>query len=591
MTSTPTDPSEPRRGRLSLLVRIAETLNSGRGFETDLEEVLAMVAEELDAAAVSLCLPQNGKDSPELRVAFARRGEEMRTSLLDVELGLRDQVRSSGEPLRVDDAREEPGFRGSVEQRFDIEPRSLLAVPLRDRERVLGILFAVREERDPFTYTEEVLLQAVADRLTAWVENDALLRELRQDLEERELLLQVSREVGQTLDLGQVLERVFDALNPVVPFDAAAIFLADEEDDLALGAQRGYDSSDAISLVPKDTGIIGMARRSARGVAIEQVEEEPEYFEVRESTQSEMAVPIASGGQVVGVINLESDQPGFYGDRELRIAELIAAHVGSAIANARLHESRLRHLQVDHELGLAREIQLSLLPDRPPETDLLDLSAVNVPSSAVGGDYYDHLLLGERHLALVLADVSGHGLSAALLTASMRTGFRLLAREDPEPSQMARRLNRSLAESSPPNQYVAAVLAFLDLEQGRLRICNAGHVPPLLVQEGQVERLAGGGLPLGLFADATYESREFEIRPGALIAFYTDGITEATDPEGEELGLERLEELVASHRSTDPRQVLDRIRLEVRRHRGRRGGHDDDITLVVARWKGPRSAA
>lgn len=578
----------PRRGRLDLLLRIAETLNSGKGFQADLERVLALLAEELDASAVSLCVPEERGGGAELRVAFAERGVEMRTALLDVELSLREEVRRTGQPLRYEDATEEPRFQATVERRFGLEPRALVAVPLRRREsEVVGILFAVREEPRGFTRSDEVLLQTVADRLTAWVENDSLLRQLRQELEERELLLQVSREVGQTLDLDQVLDRVFEALQPVVPFDAAAIFLTDDDEDLVLGAQRGYGDSDAISLVPGDAGIIGLTRRLRRGVLIAQVDGHPDYLEARPSTQSEMAVPISSAGRIVGVINLESDRPGFYNERHLRVAELIAAHVGSAIANARLHHSQLRQLQVDHELGLAREIQLSLLPDRPPNTPELELAAINVPSSEVGGDYYDYLQLEDQRLALILADVSGHGLSAALLTASMRIGFRILAREDAEPAAIARRLSAVLFESTPANQYVAAVIVVLDLQTGTARYTNAGHVPPLLVQGGKVDRMMGGGVPLGVFANSAYESRDVQLTTGALLALYTDGISEAEDRHGDQFGIDGMEEVLTNHRSADPRQVLNQVRLAVRRHRGRRGGHQDDITLVVARWKGP----
>lgn len=581
------DPA-PRRGRLRLLVRIGEMLNSGAGFDADLERVLALTAEELDASAISLCVPQDRGGAEELRVAFARRGAEMRTALMDVELGLRDEVLRTGRPLRVDDVTQEPRFRGSIERRFGVEPRALVAAPLRARDRMVGVVFAIREEPVGFSRTDEALLQTVADRLAAWVENDTLLLRLREDLQERELLLQVSREVGQTLDLRQVLERVFDSLQPVVPFDAAAIFLCDEDGDLSLGAQRGYADSDAISLVPADAGIVGLAGRLRRGVVIAQVDGHPDYLEARASTQSEMAVPIVSAGRVVGVINLESDQPGFYSERSLRIAELIAAHVGSAIANARLHRSRLRELQVQHELELAREIQLSLLPDRPPATDRVELAAVNVPSSTVGGDYYDYLLLDGGRLVLIVADVSGHGLSAALLTASMRTGFRLLARRTREPAEIAARLSDVLFESSPANQYVSAVILDLDLESGALSFCNAGHVPPFLLQGGETVRLEGGGFPLGLFDRAVYSSRTLRLAPASLLAVYTDGIPEAEDRGGSEFGLERLQEVLARRRTETPRQVVHRVRLAVRRHRGRRGGHRDDITLLVARWKGPQ---
>lgn len=583
-----TDPDADVR----LLLEIAETLNAGEGFEAGLERVLERVARDLDATAAGLCVRSNESPRRGLRVAFARPGSRLETARVDSPGGVRRRVLDTGISLRGDDLREEPEYAPAIDRRFGIEPRSYLVVPLRVRDDVIGALYVVRVERRAFDTRDQQVLEAIASKLAVWVQNDVLLRELHDELAERKLLMRVSRQVGETIELERVLELVFDALRPEVPFDAAAIFLTSGDDgSLEMNAQRGYETPEAIRHVPQGRGIIGRVQRTLHGALIDDVREHTDYLEARPATRSEMAVPIVSAGRSIGVINLESDRVNAYDARSLRIAEAIAGQVSSAVANARLHASRLERLQVEHELGLAREIQLSLLPEQHHRSEGIEISAVNVPSSAVGGDYYDYLVEGQDHAVLVLADVSGHGLSAALLTASMRTGFRLLARQTRDPAEIARRLSEALYESSPANQFVAAVIAVLDLQTGTLRYCNAGHIPPLLVgPAGETRSVWGGGIPLGLLHDAAYETRQTELRPGELLAFYTDGISEAEDDHGEQLGVDAVHATFLEHRDQPLGTIVNATRLLVRGHRGRRGGHLDDITLLTARWTGPSRA-
>lgn len=576
-------------GRLRLLLRVAETLDSEAKFEDLLHRALAVVAEALDASAASLCVPESHEDGGELRVSFVHRGDGMETALLRAELGLRDVVLEHGRPLRVDDVLEEPDYRGTLENAFDVEPRALLAVPMQRKRRVIGLLVATRDRPRPFTEEDQHLLEAVSDQFAAAVQTDTLMRQLRLELQERELLLKVSRKVGRSLDLDRVLEEIFDALGSVVPFDAAAIFLVDERDgSLSVGAHRGYDGAEGrISHLAEGEGIVGVALEELRGMTIDRVRDHPRYVEARASTQSEMAVPIVSAGRAVGVINLESDVEGFYEERDLRVAELVAGHVASALVNARLHRREIRDMQVQHELEVAREIQLGLLPGRRLKLDQVAIDATNVPSSTVGGDYYDFVRIDERHLALVIADVSGHGLSAALLMASMRTGVHMLLDRPREPDEIASRLNRLLYEASPANQYVTAVIALLDVETGDMRFCNAGHLPPLVVGPARQQSLYGGGRPLGMFADTTYVTHALRLARGETVVFLTDGLTELRDGDGCELGREPIAATVREHLDAPLRQVTTAVRSTARAHRDRSVGPEDDITLMLVRWSPP----
>lgn len=584
-------PNAAGRDDVRTLMRIADALTSGRPLAVELEVVLEIVATSLDASGATLCVPDPAAYGRELRVSFARRGGSMETAVLDVDLGIREQVLRSGESLAIADTRLEPRFRDTIESVFGVEPRALLAVPVRGREKVVGLLVAVRERPRAFSNDDRNLLEAIAGRISVAVENDELMRQLRRELQEHELLLEISREVGRTLDLDKVLEQLFDALHRVVPFDAAAVFLVHLADaSLQLAAQRGYADEASIREIPAGRGIISAALDGLCGLRIADVRDHPRYLPARPSTRSEMAVAIVSAGEPVGVINLESDLADSFRERDLRITEMIAAHVASAIMNARRHRDRLQSSRVEHELALAREIQIGLFPAGAPPTSAVEWDAINQPASAVGGDYYDYLLTVDRRLWLLIADVSGHGLSAALLTAAMQTGFRLLAREVDDPAVVAARLNEILFETSPANQFVAAVISILDLDTGDLRYCNAGHLPALVVGTDQVRELRGGGLPLGMFASAEYTTASVQLVPGELLAFYTDGIPEASNLDGEEFGVDAMLELVQEHRDGEITAIIPAVRVALRAHRGRQGDHSDDKTMMVVRWLGPLRA-
>ena len=231
----------PQADRERLLLQIARSLNSTLELEEALQAVLCLVGEALDAAAVSVFVPQGDEHSDELNITFARRGGPLETVLLSTELGLSGGVMRAGEPVLVTDVREAPGYRATLESAFGIGTRALLAVPLRRRGEVIGLIEAVRERPRPFGAPDLEFLEAISDEVAVAVENATLVQRLQHDLAERQLLLEVSRQVGSSLDIAEVFDQIFDSLMEVVPYDAAGIFLVDRaSSEIMVSAQRGY---------------------------------------------------------------------------------------------------------------------------------------------------------------------------------------------------------------------------------------------------------------------------------------------------------------------------------------------------------------
>ena len=240
---------------------------------------------------------------------------------------------------------------------------------------------------------------------------------------------------------------------------------------------------------------------------------------------------------------------------------------------------------LERELSVAREVQRELLPREVPAVAGLELAGVCLPAIAVGGDYYDYLQAGDGRLGLVIADVSGKGVPAALLMASLQASMRSHFPTAASPERLAASLNDALFRSSSAARYATAFLATFDSETRRLSYSNAGHLPAIVVRDEDTIRCHEGGLPIGLFESADYETGALTLAPGDLLALFTDGVTESpAAPDGDEFGAERLADLLRAHRARPLDAVIDTVLGALLDWSGPVDAHDD-VTLVLARMR------
>lgn len=251
-----------------------------------------------------------------------------------------------------------------------------------------------------------------------------------------------------------------------------------------------------------------------------------------------------------------------------------------------LQETRVRELatqRMEEELRLAKVIQDRLLPSGPPVLDQLELAGMSLPAREVGGDYYDYLLLDDGRLGLAVADVSGKGTPAALLMSAFRAALRSQDLGVLGPAETMARINRFIHESVDPGKFITAYLALLDPATGQIRYANAGHDAPLVVgRDGSVTELTGGGLILGMLPQIVYDEASSMLDRGSLLAIFTDGVTEAQNPEGEFYGAERLAEALQRHRARPCAEILHSLTDEIAGFAGD-GPQSDDITVILAR--------
>jgi len=330
-------------------------------------------------------------------------------------------------------------------------------------------------------------------------------------------------------------------------------------------AQANVKLQDAMSIV---------AQRLRAVVAI------PLY--AKDRTNSTESLIQSQRGHFLGVVYLDSRRPAAFSKLERQILDALAVEAASILDNARLVEYERQRQRLEQELSIARNIQQALLPGRLQNFPHLDVTGINTPCLAVGGDYFDIFPISGERTAFLIADVSGKGLGAALLTTMLQGAFSGMA-EGVDPSRIFSQINRFLTGHTEVERYATLFFGVLDNE-GNLEFINAGHPSPLVVRQGEIiEPFADGSLPVGLIAGANYETQHVKLQLNDTVVLFSDGITEAMDPDEELFGLPRLRDSLRG-RHDAPLQDLQTSVLESVQNFGRGASQADDITLLLLRY-------
>jgi serine phosphatase RsbU (regulator of sigma subunit) len=301
-------------------------------------------------------------------------------------------------------------------------------------------------------------------------------------------------------------------------------------------------------------------------------------------------------GTLFGSVMILISQPYFALARMRTVSMVVLVNAALAIVVGialRTYDSMRRQIEaqyqalrekeaMERELSIAREVQRELLPRASPAVAGLTIAGACRPAIGVGGDYFDYLTFSDDRLGIVIADVAGKGIPAALLMAGLQASVRSIATPAADPGEVNRLLNCMLYRSTATSRYATLVFAIYDARRRLLIYSNAGHFPPLHLHAGGVSRLNADGIPLGLMEEARYGQGERLLSPGDLVVLYTDGIVEAPDRTGTEFGEQRLVETLERNRGRDLEEIILNVMGDVERWTGGGVAHDD-ATLVLVR--------
>jgi serine phosphatase RsbU (regulator of sigma subunit) len=405
-------------------------------------------------------------------------------------------------------------------------------------------------------------------------------------------LLALISKVGITLlspaTLNQTLEQVVSLVFEAVPADRCLIMMRDQgSEDLRVAVARLRDRVGEVGEIRVSRNVLDEVVIRGNSVLTSDAQHDPRFASgtmVLQGVRSVLAVPLGVENKVFGIIYADSPiAEGRFTEDHLKVLATLASVAAIRVENARLVEARLERERLERELALASEIQQRFQPTAPPHLDGYELQGISFPCYEIGGDYYDFIEREDGRLVIALGDVSGKGTAAALLMSSLHAAVHAQSASHDSLVATISAVNRYLADNIPANRFVTLFYAELDPESGALSFLNAGHNPPLIVHAaGTVEQLASGGLPLGIKRDAEYREGRTLLQKGDVLVIYSDGVTEAVSPTGEEFGATRLYEVVSRNVTASAAGIRDRIESSLTKF-AQGTSAADDITLVIVK--------
>ena len=417
-------------------------------------------------------------------------------------------------------------------------------------------------------------------------------RRLRKAIEELSILNELGRVISSTMDSQAVMEMIVKRSVRAISAEQGAITLVEESSSSPFKTLiRAADSSRERAKLRIDQNIVGWMIIHKTPLLSNDVQNDQNLRMFRTSSaatlKSLLCVPLLVKSKLIGILTLfnkKNDQN--FTEDDQRLLAIIATQSGQVLETARLYEQEQAKLALEREVNAAREIQKSLLPKDIPGMPGIEVAAHSVPALEVGGDYYDFIPLSDGHVEMVLADVSGKGLGAALLAAMGKGVLYSEVTRTQHPKAVIAETNRIIRQYLQRKSFITLLLALIDTSRRTLSVCCAGHCPPIVYKESQhaAEWLRVRGAALNFMEDLQCEEARLTLETGDVYVFFSDGITEAANARGELFGDERLKSLVEASHEQEAGEILNSILTAVSLF-STGAKQSDDQTVVVLKVK------
>ncbi|MBZ5495194.1 MAG: SpoIIE family protein phosphatase [Acidobacteriia bacterium] len=590
-------PESASRNKLAILDSASQLLNEISVELTsilDLDKLLQKVAQmtlrfiDYDFFAILLIDEDSEHFIWKTSVGFSE--ESYRTfQRLSIHKGLVGRAVRTGRPVVVNNVEQDRDYI-PVQTVSGRRPKAELVLPLIIKDRTIGVLVLGSALRGFFRQHHLGALTPLAAQIAVAIENASLYEEKSRDALAKRVISEIAKEMTSILELDELLNRIATLMRRVIEYEILGIFLYDAERQcLELKVAIGYaeETVSRFQSLPIGVGLLGHAVRERQTLVSTDLPNDGRAISVRASagcwTQSEVAIPLISRHRLLGGLVVESCNPKYFKPERLEILEMLARQMAVSIDNAQLFQQVLaKEQKLETDFALARDLQRSMIPSTAPQLKGYEIATVYKPAESLGGDYYDFLWMDGDHIVLTIGDVSGKGVAAAITMAATRSALRFAARLNSSPSRTLYHVNRRLFRDVKKRTYVTLFYAVLEVKAGLCRWSNAGHFPPLLLRaDGSSQELSAGGTPLGMFDRSRYAAGRTQLRPGDLILFYTDGVTEALNESGEEFGRDRLAAALRRKSHQTAREILRTLSGELNKFTRGMEQHDDMTAFIL----------
>jgi len=418
-------------------------------------------------------------------------------------------------------------------------------------------------------------------------------RKTKRQLERDEQIYQLTTLVAGKFSLQEVLDRLAEAAVKIVGVKACSIRLLDEEtDDLKMRSTYGLSEEYRNKGPVTKDDVVVKAAFAGEAVVLDdmRVDDRVKYKEatIKEGLVSQLTVAMVFRNKPIGLLRLYSPKPKHFEEDDIQLARAVSSQCAVAITNAKLYAQAIEGARMAEQVRLAAHIQRRMIPEKAPRITGLDVAAAYIPCFEVGGDFYDFLQVGQSCIALAIADVIGKGVPAALMMSLFRGAVR--AYSDGTSSKDAvweiiSKLNKMMCQECRDGEFVTLFYAIVDVKDMSITYCNCGHEPTMLIRDGQTTYLEKGGIVLGIEAGAEYEIETRPLKQGDCLLFYSDGLIDAANFDGQLWGRESLLQ-TAKKFTNEPAEQMIRNILGYRRRFVGLARQVDDTSIIVVKLAG-----
>ncbi len=415
-------------------------------------------------------------------------------------------------------------------------------------------------------------------------ENDRL----RRAVDELSILNELATAIGAVNNSEEVIRKIISRSLRAVSAEQGVITIVDEHPDQPMKTLiRTMVSSAEHDQFHFNQALLGWMILNKKPIMVNDPPNDERFRGVQwdKSVRSVLCVPMLVRSVLRGVLAVYNKKGGKrFTEDDQRLLAIIAAQSAQIVENARLYEEERSLFQMQHEFKLASQIQADLLPKGPPAVPGYDIAGATFSARAIGGDYFDFIPVNEQRIAVCLGDVSGKGLTAALLMANLQASLRSQTFMGNSVKDSVAKVNHQLFLSTAPEKFATLFYGVLDAHDHSLTYCNAGHEPPFLfASDGEPARLKEGGTVVGILDSFMFQDATITFQAGDILVAFSDGVTEAMNMDRDQFGEFNLANLIRKNIGLPAGKLVDKIVKAVRAHAGKAPQHDDITTLVVRR--------
>ncbi len=555
---------------LAKISSINRQINSSMNLPELLTVILETAREILHTVGASLLLSDILTGDLIFNVVLGDHKEEIKGEKVPRGVGIVGIVAESGKPLIVNNAQNDPRVFKGIDSKSSFTTRNIICVPMTVQERNIGVLEAVNSiGREAFDELDVELLSYIAGQAAIAITNRRLVDELTSRVKELSALYDISQTVSFSRTEGDLLDTIIATLPRSLGVDRASLLLYEgTKKVMVLHAAHGLPEDVRPGMeTPIDNSISGHVFLTGDPLIVVDREGEMSFIKADRCrsyrTPSFISVPVRSESGVIGVISVSDKTDGsIFNTFDLRVMSTIANHVTEAVRNIQYQKNKEAQRRFAQELDIAAEIQRKILPEIPPVFGNHRIAAFNRPAKEVGGDFFDFFNFGSNKYGLVVGDVSGKGIPAALFMGSARNVIRAEARISTQPEPLLVHSNRYVFDDSEYGMFVTAFYMLIDSHNRLLTYGSAGHNDQILIKsrDRQAVRLNASGRALGLSADSAYEERVFMYETGDLLLLFTDGVLDYLGEGDIDRGEERLIEIALRYFDDDPSVIIGYFR-------------------------------